>query len=99
MSSTLISQKHSTPSRRKKLVAKLQKYGITGELLLSVISDSLSGRSQRTKVGDCLSNNVSLKSGLVQGSCIGPLLFLIYVIDVFLIFNQPVTTKLYTQMI
>ena len=41
----------------------------------------LHGRSHRTAVGNCLSSSVPILSGVIQGSCLGPLLFLLYIND------------------
>jgi hypothetical protein len=59
----------------QKLTIKLSAYGITGNLL-KWIEYFLSNRTQQTKVGSQLSDIVSLTSGVVQGSVLGPLLFL-----------------------
>jgi len=60
---------------------KLQHYGIS-DGLLKLISSFISGRTQRTKIGSAISDQVSLSSGVVQGSCIGILLFILYINDV-----------------
>jgi len=65
----------------KKLFIKLSTYGIAGSLL-SCIKDFLFNRSQVTQVGAERSNKKGLVSGIVQGSCQRPLLFLAYVDDV-----------------
>jgi len=64
-----------------KLFHKPPAYGI-GDNLLTWIRQLLCGRTQNTRVGNSLSDSVQLRSGVVQGSCIGPLLFLLYVNDV-----------------
>jgi hypothetical protein len=64
-----------------KLLSKLAAYGITGELF-NWIASFLKGRTQQTKIGSVLSHSISLASGVVQGSVIGPLLFLLYINDV-----------------
>lgn len=65
----------------QKLTIKLSAYGISGNLL-KWIEYFLSNRTQQTKVGSQLSDIVSLTSGVVQGSVLGPLLFLLYINDV-----------------
>ena len=45
------------------------------------LQSSFTGRTHQTRVGLCLSNAAELLSGVVQGSGIGPVLFLIYIDD------------------
>jgi hypothetical protein len=81
----------------RKLLTKLSAYGISGNLI-SWISNFLRGRTQQTKIGTALSQTVSLASGVVQGSVIGPLLFLLFVNDVFAILaTQDCTCQLYAD--
>ena len=79
-----------------KLIHKLQSYGIHGTLL-NWISFFLEGRTQRTRIGSQYSNFIPIHSGVIQGSCIGPLLFLLYINDITDIFLPPVNAKLYAD--
>ena len=59
-----------------KLLLKLSAYGISGDLI-EWIRCFLSGRTQCTRVNQSYSSYTSIVSGVIQGSVLGPLLFLI----------------------
>ena len=65
------------------MFAKLETYGISTECL-QLISDYLSYRKQRTKIGSAYSDWANVIRGILQGSILGPLLFNISLMTFFL---------------
>ena len=64
----------------KRLNLKLSGYGICGKLL-AWLKPFLSGRKQRVILGEFVSEWIKVNSSVIQGSVLGPLLFILFIND------------------
>ena len=62
------------------LINKLEVYGFSSRSR-SWFESFLTNRSQKVKIGSCVSRSVKLNSGVPQGGILSPLLYIIYVAD------------------
>ena len=69
------------------ILYKLCSVGIGGSVL-SILTQFLSSRSQHIMVDDCRCKMANVVSGVPQGSVFGPLLFLLYISELFLILEN-----------
>lgn len=64
------------------LLAKPEDLGIRGKLLVWV-EDFLRNRTSRVRVGETYSDVYKFTSGVPQGSVLGSILFIMYVVNIF----------------
>ena len=71
-------------------------YGVDG-LMLRFIKSYLQGRQQQVVIGGSISSKLPVQSGVPQGSIIGPLLFVIFINDMFSCISEGTNIALYAD--
>jgi hypothetical protein len=79
-----------------KLLVKLRCFGFSGKLL-DWLTVFISNRSQRVVIENCFSSAISVISGIVQGSVLGPILFILFINDVSSLVESPVNFQLFAD--
>ena len=79
-----------------KLLVKLKSYGFQYDIL-TWIKAFLSNRIQCVVLEDQFSIYSHVKSGIAQGSAIGPLLFILYINDIVDLFERNVECKMFAD--
>lgn len=81
---------------REGLLVKLSRYGVSGRMF-GWIRNFLEERTIQVRVGQVLSDVVSIDNGTPQGSVISPVLFNVMINDMFLDLNQGTGKSLYAD--